>query len=75
MPDPELFERLRALRKALADERKVPAFVVFSDRTLLEMAARKPRTREALLELFGVGQRKLEEYGESFLAEIRRPLV
>jgi ATP-dependent DNA helicase RecQ len=72
-PDPELFERLRALRKALADERKVPAFVVFSDRTLLEMAARKPRTRAALLELFGVGQRKLQEYGESFLAEIDRP--
>ena len=71
-PDPDLFERLRALRKALADQRKVPAFVVFGDRTLLEMAARKPRTREALLELFGVGERKLEEYGESFLAEIRR---
>jgi ATP-dependent DNA helicase RecQ len=47
--------------------------VVFSDRTLLEMAARKPRTRAALLELFGVGQRKLQEYGESFLAEIDRP--
>jgi ATP-dependent DNA helicase RecQ len=71
-PDPDLFERLRALRKALADQRRVPAFVVFGDRTLLEMAARKPRTREALLELFGVGERKLEEYGESFLAEIRR---
>jgi ATP-dependent DNA helicase RecQ len=71
-PDPDLFERLRALRKALADQRKVPAFVVFGDRTLLEMATRKPRTREALLELFGVGERKLEEYGESFLAEIRR---
>ncbi|HEX4583580.1 MAG TPA: ATP-dependent DNA helicase RecQ [Burkholderiaceae bacterium] len=71
-PDPDLFERLRALRKALADQRKVPAFVVFSDRTLLEMAARKPRTSEALLELFGVGERKLQEYGEAFLAEIRR---
>jgi len=71
-PDPELFERLRALRRALADQRKVPAFVVFGDRTLLEMAARKPRTRAALLELFGVGERKLEEYGEFFLAEIRR---
>ena len=71
-PDPDLFERLRAVRRALADQRKVPAFVVFSDRTLLEMAACKPRTREEFLELFGVGERKLEEYGEAFLAEIRR---
>jgi ATP-dependent DNA helicase RecQ len=72
MPDPGLFERLRALRKTLADERKVPAYVVFSDRTLQDMAARKPRTHEELLEVHGVGQRKLEEYGDAFLAEIRR---
>jgi ATP-dependent DNA helicase RecQ len=70
--DPDLYERLRALRKSLADERKVPAFVVFGDRTLIDMAARKPRTREQFLELFGVGQKKLEEYGDAFLAEIRR---
>jgi ATP-dependent DNA helicase RecQ len=70
--DPELYRRLRALRKSLADGRKVPAFVVFGDRTLLEMAARKPRTRDEFLELFGVGQKKLDEYGDAFLAEIRR---
>jgi ATP-dependent DNA helicase RecQ len=68
--DPELFERLRALRKMLADGRQVPAFVVFSDRSLQDMAARKPRTRDELLEVHGVGQRKLEEYGDAFLAEI-----
>jgi ATP-dependent DNA helicase RecQ len=72
IPDGSLFERLRALRKKLADERKVPAFVVFSDRTLQDMAARKPRTRSELLDLYGVGQKKLEEYGDSFLAEILR---
>jgi ATP-dependent DNA helicase RecQ len=71
-PDVALFERLRALRKKLADERKVPAFVVFSDRTLQDMAARRPRTRSELLEVYGVGQKKFEEYGDSFLAEISR---
>ena len=70
--DPDLYESLRALRRTLADQRKVPAFVVFGDRTLLEMATRKPRSREAFLDLFGVGQKKLEEYGDVFLAQIRR---
>jgi ATP-dependent DNA helicase RecQ len=70
--DPGLFERLRALRKQLADERKVPAYVVFSDRTLEDMAARKPRTREQFLDVHGVGQKKLDEYGDRFLAEILR---
>jgi ATP-dependent DNA helicase RecQ len=68
--DAELFERLRALRKRLADERKVPAYVVFSDRTLQAMAAQKPGTADGLLEIHGVGQKKLDEYGEVFLKEI-----
>jgi ATP-dependent DNA helicase RecQ len=68
--DAELFERLRALRKRLADERKVPAYVVFSDRTLQAMAAQKPCTADGMLEIHGVGQKKLDEYGEAFLAEI-----
>jgi ATP-dependent DNA helicase RecQ len=71
-PDPGLFGRLRALRKKLADERKVPAFVVFGDRALQDMAARKPHTRDEFLGVYGVGQKKLEEYGDAFLAEIRR---
>jgi ATP-dependent DNA helicase RecQ len=69
-PDADLFERLRALRKRLADARKVPAYVVFSDRTLQAMAAQKPYTADGLLEIHGVGQKKLDEYGEAFLAEI-----
>jgi len=65
--DEGLFERLRALRKQLADEQRVPAYVVFSDATLAEMAARKPATAEALLEVNGVGQSKLQRYGDAFL--------
>ena len=68
--DEPLFERLRALRKRLADEQRVPAYVVFSDATLAEMAARKPVTEQALLEVSGVGQSKLQRYGEAFLEAI-----
>jgi ATP-dependent DNA helicase RecQ len=50
----------------------VPAYVVFSDRTLQDMAVRRPRTPDEFLEVHGVGQKKLEEYGDVFLAEIRR---
>jgi len=71
-PHAELFDRLRALRKRLADERKVPAYVVFSDRTLQAMAVLKPRTSGRLLEIHGVGQKKLEEYGDHFLTELNR---
>jgi ATP-dependent DNA helicase RecQ len=70
VPYPELFARLRALRRRLADEKRVPAYVVFTDRTLLEMAARRPRTLDELLAVPGVGRRKLDQYGELFLAEI-----
>ena len=70
--DTGLFERLRALRKKLADAHKVPAFVIFSDRSLQDMAARQPQTRDEFLDVHGVGQKKLEEYGDSFIAEIIR---
>ena len=68
--DEALFDELRALRKRLADEQNVPAYVVFSDATLAEMAARQPATSAALLEVNGVGQTKLERYGDAFLAVI-----
>ena len=68
--DEALFERLRALRKRLADAQRVPAYVVFSDATLAEMAARKPATEADLLEVGGVGQTKLERYGDAFLEVI-----
>ncbi len=68
--DPEadpLFERLRALRKRLADERGVPAYIVFSDRTLREMCERRPATPVELARINGVGPKKLERYGAAFL--------
>jgi ATP-dependent DNA helicase RecQ len=68
--DEGLFERLRALRKRLADAQRVPAYVVFSDAALAEMAARRPATAEDLLAVSGVGQTKLARYGEEFLAVI-----
>ena len=58
------------VRKRLADERGVPAYVIFGDATLREMARRYPATKEALAGIFGVGQRKLQEFGTAFAAEI-----
>jgi ATP-dependent DNA helicase RecQ len=65
--DEALFERLRALRRRLADAQGVPAYVVFADATLAAMAALRPTTREELLRVSGVGQVKLERYGDAFL--------
>jgi ATP-dependent DNA helicase RecQ len=69
--DAPLFGELRALRGAIAREEQVPAYVVFADRTLAEIAVRKPRSLAALSEVRGVGPAKLEKYGERFLALIR----
>ena len=66
-----LFASLKTLRNSIAREQQVPAYVVFSDRTLAELAARKPRTSAGLLEVHGVGQAKLDKYGERFLAAIK----
>ena len=69
--DQSLLERLRALRRSIAKEDQVPAYVVFPDRTLAEMAARRPRTTQALSGIRGVGPTKLERYGDRFLALVR----
>ncbi|WP_337171508.1 ATP-dependent DNA helicase RecQ [Gemmatimonas aurantiaca] len=68
--DRELFDALRALRRELADEARVPAYIVFGDRVLLEMVARRPETHDELLQVPGVGQAKLERYGDYFLEVI-----
>ena len=68
--DARLFDSLKTLRNVIAREQQVPAYVVFTDRTLAELAARKPRTSAGLLEVRGVGQAKLDKYGERFLAAI-----
>ena len=70
--DPVLFEELRTLRKHLSDKLKVPAYIVFGDKTLQEMAIYFPQTRDAFLTLNGVGAQKLTKFGDQFLTVIRR---
>jgi ATP-dependent DNA helicase RecQ len=65
--DGDLFEELRQLRKRLADERAVPAYVIFSDVSLREMARSYPRDLVAFSRISGVGERKLEEFGAVFI--------
>lgn len=71
-PEGELWEALRALRLQLAKEIGQPAFCVFHDSTLREMARQQPQDEEALLALSGVGPSKLEKFGEAFLEVLRR---
>ncbi len=66
-----LFAILRQKRKEMADEAGVPPYVIFSDRTLTEMAAYYPQSMESLLNISGVGQVKLRQYGEAFLEVIQ----
>ncbi|MGB3617774.1 MAG: DNA helicase RecQ [Catalinimonas sp.] len=65
-----LFEKLRTLRKQLADADGVPPYVVFSDKTLADMAAKRPTNRVEMMVVDGVGVNKYEKYGESFINEI-----
>ncbi len=65
-----LFERLRELRKRLADEKNMPPFVIFSDATLSDMSQKKPLTQADMLNVSGVGEMKYQQYGETFIREI-----
>jgi len=69
--DKALFERLRVVRRQLADEAGVPAYIVFGDKVLLEMVARRPGSLRELLQVPGVGEAKLERYGAAFLDVLR----
>jgi ATP-dependent DNA helicase RecQ len=66
-----LWEKLRRVRSEIAELNGIPAFVVFHDRTLKEMVALRPKTREELLGVTGVGETKADRYGEAFLSAIR----
>jgi superfamily II DNA/RNA helicase len=68
--DQELFEKLRATRRALADARGVPPYVIFGDKSLQEMSRYFPRSLENLGQIFGVGKEKLSQYGGRFLQDI-----
>jgi len=68
--DPELFEDLRRLRKEIASAEKVPAFQVFSDKTLRELARRRPGTKEALRAVYGMGRVRVRKFGNRILETI-----
>ena len=68
--DNALFQKLRSVRKVLADRDDVPAFVIFSDKTLVEMAEQKPSNDSQMLSISGVGRTKLDKYGDDFLTAI-----
>ena len=73
--DEVLFERLRDLRRKLADERNVPAYVIFSDVSLREMARNYPTTATEFRRIPGVGEQKLKDFAETFLSEIKKYLI
>jgi ATP-dependent DNA helicase RecQ len=73
--DQTLFERLRILRRRLADEQGVPPFIIFSDRSLREMSFYYPATSFDFSKIGGVGENKLNQYGAAFVAEIKKYLI
>jgi ATP-dependent DNA helicase RecQ len=73
--DEALFEHLRGLRRKLADERNVPAYVIFSDVSLREMARNYPTTATEFRRIAGVGEQKLKDFAEAFLSEIKNYLA
>ena len=73
--DAGLVGQLKALRFEIADEKNVPAYVVFTDKALIEMATYKPQTKEAFLQINGVGPKKVETYFEAFSEVIHRYLA
>lgn len=70
--DEALFERLRYIRKRIAEGQQVPPYIIFSDRTLHEMCRRLPSTLSDMRKISGVGEAKLERYGADFIGEIGR---
>ncbi|MEJ2481603.1 MAG: ATP-dependent DNA helicase [Gemmatimonadota bacterium] len=70
-PADPMFQKLRVLRKRLADEQGVPAYIVFSDKVLWKMIDARPSTLARMLDVPGVGPAKLERYGEAFLEALR----
>jgi ATP-dependent DNA helicase RecQ len=70
--DHKLFAELKAARLELAREQNVPPYVIFHDRTLRELAMQRPRSLSAMSQISGVGEKKIERYGEIFLEAIRQ---
>lgn len=70
--DSELLDALKALRKSIASKKSVPAYVIFSDATLIDMCKKCPETPDEMLEVSGVGRTKLEKFGKEFLEVIAK---
>lgn len=70
--DDELFEELRSLRTQLAQEQNLPPYIIFSDKTLQELAEKQPQTSLEMLQIKGVGQSKLDKYGAAFLEILKK---
>lgn len=69
--DRNLFEKLRSLRMEIAKKEKVPPYIVFSDKTLLQMCRIRPKNKEEMMTVSGVGEMKYAKYGEAFLEALR----
>ena len=65
--DAELYDKLRTLRTQIASEQGIPPYIVFSDKTLKDLSAKVPQTKEEMLDVHGIGEVKFERYGEAFL--------
>ena len=65
--DVEMYDRLRELRREIASEKGTPPYIVFSDKTLKDLSVKQPDSKEAMLEVHGIGEVKFEQYGEAFL--------
>lgn len=72
LEDEELMEDLKAVRRQLAESQDIPPYMVFHDATLLEMIAQRPANNTQLLQVSGVGQAKLQQYGAEFLAVLKQ---
>ena len=69
--DVEMYDKLKALRTQIASENGIPPYIVFSDKTLKDLSAKKPSTKEEMLEVHGIGEVKYDRYGEAFLEVLR----
>ena len=73
--DEELFNHLKKVRLELSKKRNIPPFIIFSDASLKDMAIYKPRSEEDFLKIKGVGDKKLMQYGDIFIAEISEFII
>jgi len=69
--DKMLLSRLNKLRRSIAEEQHVPPFIIFTNATLRDMAVKQPKTRREMLRVDGVGENKMNRYGDTFLHVIR----